>query len=106
MRRGHAAVDIDDVARRLVGFRAGEERNRLGDVLWEDGDAELRAALIEGLQLVLADAVGARALGLPVGRPDARSLDHGVGVDGVDADPVWPALLGEAAREVQRRGLR
>jgi len=37
--------------------RAREERNRLGDVFGEHGDAELRSALVEGLEFVLADAV-------------------------------------------------
>src|SRR5207253_8660501 len=87
VRGGDAAVDVDDISGRFRGTRAGEERDRLGDVLREHGDAELRSALVEGLQLLLADAVRARALGLPVGRPDARALDDGVGVDGVDADP-------------------
>src|SRR5262249_56535596 len=36
----------------------------------------------------------------------AGALDHGVGVDGVDADPVRAALLGEAAPEVERGRLR
>src|SRR5437773_2467891 len=106
VRGGHAAVDVDDVSCRFGRAGAREERDRLGDVFGEHGHAELRPALVEGLQLVLADAVGGGALGLPVGRPDARALDDGVGVDGVDADPVRPALLRDAAREMQRRRLR
>ena len=81
-------------------------RDRLGHVLGVDVDAELRARAVERLQVALVDAVRARALGLPVGRPDARALDHGVRVDGVHADPVRAALLREAAREMERRGLR
>src|SRR5438445_2001171 len=42
-------------------------------------------------------AVRARALGLPVGRPDARARDHRVGIDRVDADPVRASLLGQTA---------
>src|SRR5436309_14564867 len=92
VRGGHAAVDVDDVSGRFGRARAREERDRLGDVFGEHGDAELRSALVEGLQFVRADAVRARAFGLPVGRPDARALDHRVGVDGVDANPVRPTL--------------
>src|SRR4029078_11772193 len=105
VRGGDAAVDVDDISGRLGRPRAGEERDRLSDVFGEQGDAELRAALVEGLELVLADAVRARALGLPVGRPDARALDDGIGIDGVDADAVRPALLREAACEMQGRRL-
>src|ERR687887_7249 len=105
IRGGDAAVDVDDISGRFRRTWAGEERDRLGDVLREHRDAELRSALVEVLQLLLADAVGAGALGLPVGRPDARALDDGVGVDGVDTDPGGTALLGQAAREVKRGGL-
>src|SRR5881409_1527422 len=106
IRGGDAAVDVDYVSGRFGRARAHEERDRLGDVFGEHGDAELRPALVEGLELVLADAVRARAFGLPVGRPDARALDHGVGVDGVDANPVRSAFLGQAAGEVERGRLR
>src|SRR5207253_2007613 len=106
VRGGDAAVDVDDVSGRFGRTGAREEGDRLGDVFGEHSYAELRSAPVEGLQLVLADTVRARTFCLPVGRPDARALDHGIGVDDVDADPVRSALLGQAAREVQRRGLR
>src|SRR6476659_8754899 len=100
---GHAAVDVDDISCGLCGTRAGEEGDRLRDVLGQHGDTELRAALVEGLQLVLADAVRAGALGLPVGRPDRRALDHCIRVDGVYANAARSALFGEAAGEMERR---
>src|SRR4029079_17093659 len=106
IRGGYAAVDVDDISGRFVRTRADEERDRLGDVLGENGDPELRAALVVRLQLRLAYALGAGALGLPIGGPDARPLDHRVGVHGVDANPVRAALLGEAAPEVEGGRLR
>src|SRR5437867_1302368 len=84
----NAAVDVDDVARGLGRARTGEEADRLRDVLGIDVDPQLGATSVESLQLVLLDAVGARALRLPVRRPDARAGDDGVRVDGVDTDAV------------------
>src|SRR4029079_14336403 len=78
IRGGYAAVDVDDISGRFVRTWSDEERDRFGNVLGENGDAELRAPLVVRLQLVLADAVGAGTLGLPVGGPDARALDHRV----------------------------
>ena len=57
------------------------------------------------LELVGRDAVRGGALLAPARVPDPRALQHGVGVDGVDADAGRAALLGQAAREVQLGGL-
>src|SRR5206468_6932638 len=66
---GDAAVDVDDVSGGLRRARAGEEGDRLRDVLRVDVDAETRPAPVEAGQVLGVDAVRARALGLPVGRP-------------------------------------
>ena len=50
VRGGDAAVDVDDVAGRLRRSGPGEERDRLGDVLGVDVDAELGAPSVEGLR--------------------------------------------------------
>ena len=107
--RGYAALTPPSTLTTLpVDFAVrGPAKNAIASATSSgiDVDTELRARPVEGLQLVLVHAVGARPLGLPVGRPDGRALDDRVGIDAVDADAVRAALLGEAAREVQRRGL-
>src|SRR6266446_5146071 len=45
-----AAVDVDDVPGRLLGTRAGKERNRLGDVLGVDLHLQHASVEIEGWQ--------------------------------------------------------
>src|SRR5215467_1021773 len=57
-----AAVDVQYVPGRFLGARAGEESDRLGDVLRKHLDTELRSAAVEAVELVLAHAVGARPL--------------------------------------------
>src|SRR5918999_2488263 len=90
---GHAAVHVDDVPGGLRRARAREEDDRLGDVLGVDVYAENRAAAVEGGQLTLGHAVRARALGLPLRRPDRGTFNHRVGVDRVHADAVSSAFL-------------
>src|SRR5260221_1545141 len=58
-----AAVDVDDVPGRLLGTRAGQERNCFGDVLRVDLDFQHAALAVERRQLVLAHLVGDRARG-------------------------------------------
>src|SRR4051794_10252163 len=50
---GYAAVDVDDVAGGLGGARAGEEGDRLGDVLGEHVHAEPRPRAVERRQVLL-----------------------------------------------------
>src|SRR6267142_1750952 len=101
-----AAVDVDDVPGRLLGTRAGEERDRFGNVLGVDLHLQHASVAIEGRQVVLAHLVGNRARGLPVGRPDTRAFDHRIRVDGVDANPEGTAFVRENASEVESGCLR
>src|ERR671919_490770 len=101
-----AAVDVEDVAGGLGRSMGREESDRLCYVLGVDVDVKRRPLAIEGRQVFLGDAVGARALRLPLRRPDPGALDDCVRVHGVNADAVRTALLCEAARKVERRGLR
>src|SRR5882724_12651282 len=101
-----AAVDVDDVPGRLLGTRAGEERNRFGDVLGIDLHLQHASVAIEGRQVVLTHLVGDRARCLPIRRPDAGSFDHRVRIDGVDADPERTAFVGEHSSEVEAGRLR
>ena len=94
--RGDTAVDVEQVAGRLARpVRRGEVQDRLRDVRRQDVDAERRALAVVLLQLVGLDPVGVGALVTPAGVPDPRALKDRVGVDGVDADPRGPALLGQ-----------
>src|SRR5687768_9487954 len=83
-KRGHVpGVDVDQVARRLGGALGGEEEDRFGDVLGVHAAAEQAAGAVVGFELLLLDAVGARAFGAPLARPDAGALQDGVGIDDV-----------------------
>ena len=72
----------------------------------DDVHLERRPRAVVLLELLGRDPVGGGALLAPGRVPDPRAFEHRVGVDRVDADPVAAELLGEAAREVQLRGLR
>src|SRR3954468_17920505 len=103
---GDAAVDVEQVAGALAGAVLGREvQRRLGDVVRQDAHLERVALAVVLVELLGIDVVGRRALLAPRRAPDLRPLQHGVGIDGVDADPVRAALLREAAGEVQLGGL-
>src|SRR5262245_32099270 len=96
-RRQMSGVDVQDVARRLRPHLRGEERDGLGDVLRIHALLQQAALPVELLDLVLRDLVAGGALGAPRSAPDARTLDHRIGIDDVDADLMRRALDGEAA---------
>ena len=77
----------------------------LGDVVRVDDDLQRVALAVVLVELLGVEVVGRGALLAPGGAPDLRALQDGVRVDGVDADAVAAALLGQAAREVQLGGL-
>src|SRR5712691_7466934 len=103
---GDSAVDVDHVSGRLSRARASEEGDRFGHVFRINTDSELRSPAIEALEVIFSNAIRAGAFRLPVRRPDAGVLDHGIWVDGVDTNTVGPAFLGETAGEVERSRLR
>src|SRR6266404_674480 len=101
-----AAVDVDDVPGRLLRTRAGEERDRFGDVLGVDLHLQHASVAIEGGQVVLTHLVGDRARCLPIRRPDAGSFDHRIRIDGVDADPERTAFVCEHSCQMETGRLR
>src|SRR5258708_21927635 len=59
IRRRDAAIDVENVAGALHRTRRrGEERDGLGDILWQDVDPQPRALAIHLLQLIRTHAVG------------------------------------------------
>src|SRR3954468_3659104 len=107
IRRGNAAVDVQHVAGALSGAPVGREvQDRRGDVLGQDVDPEGRPLAVVLLELVGLYPIVGGALLAPRGVPDARALEHRVRVDGVDADAVRPALLCQAAGQMELGGLR
>src|SRR5215210_2358521 len=75
---GDTAVDVDHVSGRFSRAGANEKGDRLGHVFRINTDSELRPSAVEALEVVFSNAIRARALRLPVRRPDTRALDHGI----------------------------
>src|SRR6478672_5432951 len=89
---GIAGVDVQEIARRLVGEVGGEEIDALRDVLGIDGALQQRALAVMLLELVLGDLERGGALGTPGSLPDLGAAQHRVGIDGVHANAVWSSL--------------
>src|SRR6266567_8375254 len=96
-----ATVDIEDIAGTLGrARRRREERHRLGNILRNYIDPQRRPLAVHLLQLVRRHTVGCCALLPPGAVPDARTGQHSIGIDGIDANAELPALFRQATRQV------
>src|SRR5690606_1433339 len=92
---GHAGVHGDVQPGGVGQVPAGEGEDGGGDVLGQHLALKQRPPGVELAELLLLDAVDGGALGAPPAGEDARSADHPVGVDAVDADAVLAQLGGQ-----------
>nr|GEU28680.1 hypothetical protein [Tanacetum cinerariifolium] len=99
-----ARVDVQDITSTLGRFGAGQEVHGFGDVLGQHAQFEHAAVAVERFDVVGLDLVGLGALLLPLAVPDARTADHGVRIDHVDADAVRRAFERNAAGQVDFGG--